>query len=141
MKKILKFKIIEGGKPPEKKRDSDSCYDLSARKVTIRADLSVEVLLGVALEIPEGYDVRIYPRSSLSETGYILGNSVGVIDQTYTGELRAIFWPVSNKPFPYDLGDRCLQMEMRRKLEYDIEEVDELHVTERGDKGFGSTGK
>lgn len=142
----LKFKILPDGKAPEKKHGSDSCYDLSARQITVHKDGYVEVHLGVTFSIPEGYDVRLYPRSSLSKTGWVLGNSLGIIDQEYTGEVSAIFWPVSVSPFggiffPYKVGDRCIQMEMRRKLEYDLQEVDELHETERGDKGFGSTGK
>lgn len=144
--KKAKVKLIEGGKPPVKGSEKASCWDLFAREVEFKGGC-VQVYLGVSIEPPEGYDVRLYPRSSISKTGWILANSVGIGDEDYRGEYRAIFYDVSNfydyrkDLFPYEVGDRCIQMEFKKKDEVEIEIVDELSETKRGEGGFGSTGR
>lgn len=95
---------------------------------------------GIAVTPPSGYYIEIVPRSSMSKSGWILANSIGICDPTYTGNLLIALAPldhntsVPNLPF-------CLCQIILRKAEYaEMEEVDELDETDRGDGGFGSTG-
>lgn len=146
MKLNCKIKLIQGGKLPFKKHQEDACYDLFVRKIEyIREDVR-KVSLGVALQPQESYRVALYPRSSISKTGWVLANSVGVGDNNYTGEYSAYFNRVipndhSSVPFPYKVGDRCIQMELVPYNDIEFEVVDDLDETTRGSGGFGSTGK
>lgn len=141
-----KIKLIEGGKVPVKGSEKASCYDLFAREILVGSN-SIEVSLGVAIEPPEGYDVRLYPRSSLAKTGWVLANSIGIGDEDFVGEYKAVFRSIGTNPLstepvsPYKVGDRCIQMEIVKKDQVDFEIVDELSQTKRGNGGFGSTGK
>lgn len=146
---IAKIKVVEGGKAPWKARESDSCWDLFVRDIESMGVLGVKVYLGVHIEPPKGYDVRLYVRSSFGESSWVLGNHVGIGDEEYRGEYIAIFNPIPIRTlnqdwiytqFPYGIGDRCIQMEIRKKDNVELEIVEELSVTERGSKGFGSSG-
>lgn len=161
-----KVMVLEGGSPPEKKHVNDACYDLRAREVNQISPWLYEVKLGVALQPQEGYRVALYPRSSISKTGWMLANCVGVGDNNYIGEYKAYFVPVEHplekrvpvfdehrtidfmevtheyrNPFPYEVGDRCVQMELVPYYDIEFEQVSVLRSTERGSGGFGSTGK
>ncbi len=141
-----KIKLIEGGKVPVKGSEKASCYDLFARKTEMVTPDKFKVWLGIQVEPPEGYDVRLYPRSSIGKTDWVLANSVGIIDEDYRGECIANFFRVKHEDEasddgPYKVGDRCIQMEIVRKDQVDFEIVDELSQTKRGENGFGSTGK
>lgn len=161
-----KVVVLEGGFPPEKKHPNDACYDLRAREVNQISPWLYEVKLGVALQPQEGYRVALYPRSSISKTGWMLANCVGVGDNNYAGEYMAYFVPVAEPkqitvttsgpnnevyynttefqnehPFPYKVGDRCVQMELVPYHDIEFEQVSVLRSTERGSGGFGSTGK
>jgi len=146
-----KIQLFDVGKVPYKKHQDDACYDMYAAEITqVRPGL-VRVRLGVAIQPPEGYRVAIYPRSSISHTGWSLANSLGVGDNNYTGEYAAVFQatPIGYNfrlneftyaPFPYKVGDRVCQMELVTYKQIDWDVVDTLDDTERGDGGFGSTG-
>ena len=158
-----KVKLFEGGVIPSKKSESDACYDMYARSVEVVNSNLVKVYLGVALAPEVGYRVAIYPRSSISKTGWMLANSVGVGDNNYRGEYMAYFVKVSGKscglspcsveadawedhfsPDAEDLfsvGDRVAQMELVRYNSVEFQEVEDLGSTDRGAGGFGSTGK
>lgn len=104
-----------------------------------------EYKTGLAIEIPEGYVGLIFPRSSISKTELILRNCVGVIDSGYRGEICLRFLTVS-APFmevesTYDIGDKVGQLIILPYPQIEFEEVDELSSTDRGEGGFGSTGK
>lgn len=95
---------------------------------------------GLAISIPDGYGGFIFPRSSLSKTGHILANSVGVIDPGYTGEIKVRF-----KHIPgcvgYNKGDKIAQLVIMpyvKDIEFEV--VDDLEESSRGEGGFGSTG-
>ena len=90
---------------------------------------------GIAVEIPEGYVGIIVPRSSTGIKGYTIKNTIGVIDSDYRGEIKLhLFIPVTQKI-------RIAQMLIMPCPQFNIEFVEELGKTERGDGGFGSTGK
>ena len=101
----------------------------------------VEFGTGLAAEIPEGYVGFIFPRSSIKNTALILRNSVGVIDSGYRGEIRIIFLDVNPAVAGYKIGDRVAQLVMVPCFNGTIEEVEELSPSDRGEGGFGSTGK
>lgn len=85
--------------------------------------------------------IDIRPRSSVWETGMVLSNSVGTIDEGYTNEISAVFYHV-NKNLPrYKVGDRIAQMKIGATFPIDFIEVEELDETERGLRGYGSSGK
>jgi dUTP pyrophosphatase len=101
--------------------------------------------LGIALEIPEGFVGLVFPRSSIRKTRLQLSNSVGVIDSGYRGELQATFnkiiTTIENQKNDYNVGDKVCQIMIIPHPIIEWTEVDELSNSERGEGGFGSTGK
>lgn len=101
---------------------------------------------GLAFEVPKGYVMLIFPRSSNRKTDYYLCNHVGVLDSGYRGELMLAFKKRDdnrhnhNKP-PYEIGDRIGQIIILPYPIVQMLEVDSLEESERGTGGFGSTGK
>ena len=99
---------------------------------------------GLAFEIPEGYVGLVFPRSSNCKKGVILTNCVGVIDSGYRGEVSFKFKEIALGNFSnvaYKVGDRIGQMIIMPYPQIEFIEVDELSETDRGTKGYGSTGK
>ena len=94
---------------------------------------------GLAVEIPEGYVGLLFPRSSISKTSCALRNAVGVIDSGYRGEIMVKFGCLSNLDC-YKVGDRVAQLIIMPYPQIELEEVEELSDTDRGEGGFGSTG-
>ena len=95
---------------------------------------------GLSVEIPEGYVGLLFPRSSVSKTTLNLANSVGVIDSGYRGSLMLKFRYLEEGDV-YDVGDRVAQLVIMKLPFVEITEVAELSSSERGEGGFGSTGK
>ena len=95
---------------------------------------------GLAVEIPEGYIGLIFPRSSISKTGMMLANAVGVIDSSYRGEIKLRFKYISGTN-SYEVGDRVAQLIILPYPIVEFEEAQELSETQRSSGGFGSTGK
>lgn len=98
------------------------------------------VKLGFALEIPEGYCVRIVARSGLASRGLLVANAPAVLDADFKGEIGVILWSVSGI-FPLNAGDRICQMTIEKVPDVVFEPVDELSESERGEGGYGSTGQ
>ena len=92
------------------------------------------------MEIPEGYVGLVFPRSSISKTDHYLRNSVGVIDSGYRGEIKIRMSTPLLGGVEYKEGDRIAQLIIMKLPWVNIEEVEELSDTDRGDGGFGSTG-
>lgn len=128
---------------PTRGSRSAAGWDLYAHTVNFCDDF-VEIGCGVAVKIPEGWCGLLFPRSSVSNTDFMLANSVGLIDSDYTGELKLRFKPLSHELYgvesPYSLGDRCGQIVFQRVPDVEWNEVDMLEETERGNGGFGSSG-
>lgn len=97
---------------------------------------------GLAFEVPEGYVMLIFPRSSNRKTNYYLCNHVGVLDSSYRGELMFAFKSrdYGDTDMPYKIGDRIGQIIILPYPQISFTEVDELESSERGEGGFGSTG-
>lgn len=96
---------------------------------------------GLAVEIPQGYVGLIFPRSSIHKTGMDLTNCVGVIDSDYRGEIKFVFRKRTEQEAIYQESDRVGQLLIMKLPELEIKEVTELSETNRGEGGFGSTGR
>ncbi len=118
----------------------------------IRADLDAPVTLGpleramiptgLFVELPEGCEMQIRPRSGLAaKHGITVLNSPGTIDADYRGEIKIILVNLSGESFTVEAGERIAQMIVARYEQIEWQPVEELGATERGAGGFGSTGK
>jgi dUTP pyrophosphatase len=123
----------------------DAGMDITATKIINETLDSITYGTDIAIEIPEGYVGLIFPRSSIRKTHLFLSNSVGVIDSGYRGEIQATFKKIqgiSNDALDnYRVGDRICQIMILPYPQIEFKEVEELSNTERGEGGFGSTGK
>ena len=109
--------------------------------IKVPADSQKKIPLGVAVEIPKGYMGLLVPRSSMSKTPLRCANSVGVIDADYRGELSISYENISCSDYTIARGDRIAQLIIVPIAIVDVEEAQTLSETERGDGGYGSTGK
>ncbi len=97
---------------------------------------------GVFIALPDGYEAQIRPRSGLAaKHGVTVLNSPGTIDADYRGEIKVILVNLSNEPFTIEDGERICQMVVAEYEQVSWNEVGALDETERGDGGFGHTGK
>lgn len=123
----------------------DAGMDMVATRIINETLDSITYGTDIAMEIPQGFVGLVFPRSSIRKTNLHLSNSVGVIDSGYRGEIQATFKKiqgVSNNTLDnYKAGDRICQIMIIPHPPIEFEEVDELNNTERGEGGFGSTGK
>lgn len=135
-------KLNENVTIPKYAKESDAGMDLVATSIKENTTFQITYGLGIALEIPEGFVGLIFPRSSIRNTELILSNSVGVIDAGYRGELQATFIKTNGlDSLAYKVGDRVCQLIIITHPIIEWNEVKELNNTERGEGGFGSTGK
>ena len=120
--------------------------------IDLRANLSEAVTLkpmerkliptGLFIELPEGYEAQIRPRSGLAlKHGITVLNTPGTIDADYRGEIGVILINLSNEDFTIEHGERICQMVIARHEQAGWIQVEELNETERGAGGFGHTGK
>ncbi len=97
---------------------------------------------GLYIELPQGTEAQIRPRSGLAaKSGITVLNAPGTIDADYRGEIKVILVNLSDKEFVVNPGERIAQMVVARYEKIEWEETDSLEDTERGAGGFGSTGK
>jgi len=97
---------------------------------------------GLFIELPEGFEAQIRPRSGYAaRSGITILNSPGTIDADYRGEIKIILVNLSAEPFTVSDGDRVAQMIISRHEKAELIEADELNESERGSGGFGHTGK
>jgi len=138
----LSFKVSleEGALPPFKKRISDSGWDLHLVKL-IKKEGNLYIFdTGVRVAPPRGYYFDLVPRSSIYKSGFILANSVGIIDMTYRGTIKVPLIKVDPSKEDPKLPWRAVQLIPRRYFPLEMEIVDSLDRTIRGEGGFGSTG-
>jgi dUTP pyrophosphatase len=117
----------------------------------LRAELSESIIIGpleralvptgLFIELPEGTEAQIRPRSGLAfKHGLTVLNSPGTIDSDYRGEIKVILVNLSNEPFTITDGERVCQMVIAKHEYISWQQVDELEDTSRSSGGFGSTG-
>ncbi|MBN9542252.1 MAG: dUTP diphosphatase [Alphaproteobacteria bacterium] len=109
--------------------------------IVIEAGKIALIPTGICIELPEGYEAQVRPRSGLAfkEMVTVL-NSPGTIDADYRGEIKVILINHNNKDFVVSRGMRIAQMVVAKYVRADIKLVDSLSDSDRGAKGFGSTG-
>lgn len=114
---------------------------VSAEDVTLAPGARHAVATGLAMAIPQGYEIQVRPRSGLAlKHGITVPNTPGTIDSDYRGELKVILINLGTEPFVIARGDRVAQLVLAPVVQAAWDEVIELDATERGAGGFGSTG-
>ena len=117
-------------------------YACLEEAVTIEAGETVFIKTGIAMEVPVGFAGLVYARSGLaSKKGLAPANKVGVVDSDYRGEIMVALHNHSKVSAIVDPGERIAQMVITPFLTAEYVQVDELQETERGEGGFGSTGR
>ena len=129
---------------PEYSTPQSAGMDLRAfieEPLTLRTLDRVIIHTGLYIELPEGYEAQVRPRSGLAlKHGITVLNSPGTIDADYRGEICVILVNLSNIPFTIASGTRIAQLVFSKCEQAELVEVEELNNTERGEGGFGHTG-
>lgn len=139
-------KLRENAKIPKRATAGSAGMDLYAcieQSVTLSPGQLVIVPTGIAIELPDsGCAAFLYARSGLGvKHGICLSNGVGVIDSDYRGEICVGLCNVSDKPYVVEPDERVAQMVIAPVFTPDIVEADRLGGTDRGEGGFGSSGR
>jgi len=136
-----------------KSKNSLPAYETAhAAGMDLRADVETTVVLkpmerkliptGLYIELPEGFEAQIRPRSGLAfKHGIGIVNSPGTIDADYRGEIKVLLINFSPDDFEINTGDRIAQMVVAKHERVDWEQVEVLNETQRGEGGYGHTGK
>lgn len=147
--KSVSIKVIDGGRLPAYKTHGAACCDCYAR-IDVNPDNPIVdyvvlfpherlmIPLGFAIELPEGYEAVIRPRSGLMRKG--IDELIGTIDSDYRGEVMACLVNNTEGRVKIYNGDRICQMKIQVAEQFSFNVVDRLSETERGEGGFGSTG-
>lgn len=147
-------KLVPEAVLPKKANPSDSGFDIVAIDdgVWSEGQMYIQYSAGISIEPPEGYDVQLRARSSISNYDLMLCNGVGTIDQGYRGSIVCRFKPVyRDNPASdgelllplklYKKGDKIAQLILSKVETFEVVEINELGSTDRGSGGFGSTDK
>lgn len=143
----MKIKIVNKSKHPlpEYKTKLSAGMDIRANlneTITLKSLERILIPTGLYIELPEGYEAQIRPRSGLAlNEGLGILNSPGTIDADYRGEIGIIVVNLSNNVIVIQDGERICQMVINRVEQAELIEVEELENSERGKGGFGHTGK
>ncbi len=143
----MNIKIINKSKHelPSYATSASAGMDLRANldsSVVLKSLERVLVPTGLFIELPVGYEAQIRPRSGLAfKNGVTVLNSPGTIDADYRGEIKVILVNLSNEDFIIKDGERVAQMVISKHEQAEWVHANELGETERGEGGFGSTGK
>ena len=125
---------------PVKGSEHAAGYDLfSIDDTMVPAKGKLLISTGIAMAIPIGNYGRVAPRSGLAVKNFI-DVGAGVIDADYRGEVKVLLFNLGSNDFKVNVGDRIAQLIIEKYTRTDIEEVQDLDATVRGDGGFGSTG-
>lgn len=139
----IKFTLDEGAIAPTRAHGTDAGLDLYALETdTISPGDRELISTGVHVAIPAGYVGMICPRSGLAhKAGLTVLNAPGIIDAGYTGEIKVNLHNTDFLTQYVDAGDRIAQLVITPTPDAQLEQVDSLEVTERGENGHGSTGR
>jgi dUTP pyrophosphatase len=141
-------KLVPEAQIPKRANHNDSGLDLVAISKSFDEYGNVVYGTGIAIQMPDGYEGQLRPRSSISKYGIALANSPATIDAGYRGELIVKFKPTQyfeGRDYSYadcyEVGDRICQLVIQQVEYPSIEVIEELEESTRGVGGFGSTGK
>lgn len=136
----MKIKLDNGAYMPEYAHETDGGADLrTPHDVIVEAEGSAVIDTGVHIELPPNTVGMLKSKSGLNVKHGI--TSEGVIDVGYTGSIRVKLYNHSDKPYEVKAGDKISQLVIMPVLHFPFELVEELEETERGNGGFGSTGR
>jgi len=140
----IKFrKLTQTAHIPQKMTEHSSGFDLYADvdELIVQPKDVALISTGISLEIPQGYEAQVRPRSGLAAK-YKIGvlNSPGTIDADYRGEVKVILFNFGNESFVVTRNMRIAQMVFAKVEHAELEESTSLEETERNDGGFGHTG-
>lgn len=138
--KVQFKRLSPNAKIPTKVYDTDLGIDLySAQTVVLHPHTIWKISTGIAIKLPKGYGAFIKDRSSVASNGlHVIG---GVIDEEYTGEIKVVMTNLTRKIITVSEGDKIAQLVLIRRPKIELIEVNDLGKTNRGNKGFGSSGK
>lgn len=136
----IDIKLGPKGSLPNYAHPGDAGLDLVAASISTSSEGYSEYDTQVHIAIPEGYVGLIFPRSSISKKRMTLTNSVGVIDSSYRGSIKFRFKPALSGNGIYGVGDRIGQLIIIPYPQIELNKVEELPNSERGENGYGSTG-
>ncbi|WP_300362377.1 dUTP diphosphatase [Fusobacterium sp.] len=143
-KVVVKVVLEEGVQKPVYMTEGSAGMDVRANikePITLGSLERVLVPTGIKMEIPVGYEVQVRPRSGLAlKYGISMANTPGTIDSDYRGEIGVIMINLSKEDFVITPGERIAQLVLGKVYQMDLVEG-ELSQTERGEGGFGHTGK
>jgi dUTP pyrophosphatase len=145
MKPVVKFKKLDhfcGSVPAYQSSGASGCDIHASLKESIVLKPGARTLIptGLALEIPEGFEIQVRPRSGLAiKSGITLVNTPGTIDFDYRGELKIIIINLGEAGFEIKNGDRIAQLVLAPVIQAQFIEAENLSETQRGVGGFGST--
>lgn len=144
--KTIKVKVINhsNNELPQYATPMSAGMDLRAftnEPITIMPGERKLVHSGINIQLPEGYELQVRPRSGLAlKHGITLTNSPGTIDADYRGDVGAIVHNLGTEPFVVNNGDRICQIVAKEYVKIEWEETNSLDSTVRGEGGFNSTG-
>jgi dUTP pyrophosphatase len=143
----MKIKIINTSNNPLPAYETGGSAGMDVRaslseKVVLKSFERTLIPTGLFIELPEGYEAQLRPRSGLAiKHGITLPNSPATIDSDYRGEIKIALVNLGKEDFEINSGDRIAQMIIARHEKADWITTETLTITERGEGGFGSTGK
>jgi dUTP pyrophosphatase len=136
-------KLTDSAVIPKQMSKHASGFDLAAdlsEPVVINAGSIKLIPTGLAMSMPEGYEAQVRPRSGLAvKNGIGVLNSPGTIDADYRGEIKVILFNFGAEPFTIEPGMRIAQLVFQKVVFADMQIVDQLSETARGEGGFGHT--
>jgi len=142
----MKVKIINKSNNPTPSYETSLSAGMDLRayiegQITLNPGERKLIKTGLHIELPEGYEAQVRPRSGLAfKKGITVLNSPGTIDADYRGDIGVILINHSNEEFAVNSGDRIAQLVISKFEKVDWETSDEINSTLRGNSGFGSTG-
>lgn len=141
--KVQMTKIDKELPTPHYKHHGDAGMDIYSREDAVLQPGEFKIIpTGIKMAIPHGYEVQVRPRSGLAaKNGVSIVNTPGTIDAGYRGEFAVILINHGKQPFEVKRADRIAQIVFNRIETAELEEVEELPESTRGEGGFGSTGK
>lgn len=140
----LPMTVDAGAQVPTYAHETDAAADLYAMETVVVEGNSLgnKIRTGVKIQLPEGWLAMILPRSSMGiKTPLRLSNSVGLIDSGYRGELGVLYDNISDTPYTINAGDRIAQLLVMPSYRFQAKVVDILADSDRGETGFGDSGK
>ena len=146
MKKV-QVKVVgeKGVELPKYETEGSAGMDVRANieePITLKSLERILIPTGLKVAIPEGYEIQVRPRSGLAiKHGITMLNTPGTVDSDYRGELKVIVVNLSNEAYTIEPNERIGQFVLNKIEQIEFVEVQELDSTERGEGGFGHTGK